>query len=48
MSSIERYYQLKSWIDWLKEMAREFPSENITMGTALRSFKSQLKELEKK
>jgi hypothetical protein len=48
MESLERYHKLKSWVDWLEEISKEFPGGNINIGTAIRSFKSQLKELEKK
>ena len=48
MEFIERYHKLKSWVGWLQEMAKEFPGQNTTIDTAIRSFQSQLKELEKK
>ena len=48
MELIERYHKLKSWSDWLKEIAEEFPGGNTNINTAIKSFESQLKELEKK
>lgn len=48
MEFIERYHKLKSWIGWLEEIAKEFPGENTNINTAIKSFKSQLSELEKK
>jgi len=47
MESISRYHKLKSWVDWLEEIANEFPGNNVNINTAIKSFKSQLKELEK-
>lgn len=46
-SSLEKYHRLKSWIGWLENMAAEFPGDNVSIGTAIKSFKSQLNELEK-
>lgn len=48
MKSIERYYKLKRWVGWLEKISTEFPGSNTGIDTAIRSFKSQLKELEKK
>lgn len=48
MEFIERYHKLKSWIGWLEEMTKEFPGNSVSIDTAIRSFKSQLKELENK
>ena len=42
-SSVEKYHRLKSWIGWLETMSREFPGNNVSIGTAIKSFKSQLK-----
>ena len=47
MEYLERYHKLKSWTGWLEEMSHEFPGDNVSISTAIRSFKSQLKELEK-
>lgn len=47
MESLERYNKLKSWIEWLNEVLKEFPGNNVSIDTAIRSFKSQLKEIEK-
>lgn len=47
MESIERYHKLKSWTGWLEEIQQEFPGRNVSIDTAIRSFKSQIKELEK-
>lgn len=46
MGSIERYHKLKSWIGWLEDIQQEFPGGNVNIGTAIRSFKNQLKEIE--
>ena len=46
MESIERYYKLKSWVGWLEDIANEFPGGNVNINTAIKSFKSQLKEIE--
>ena len=48
MESIERYHKLKSWVGWLEEMEKEFPGANVSISTAIRSFKSQIKEIEGK
>ena len=48
MEYLERYHKLKSWIGWLEEMAQEFPGNNTNLDTAIKSFKSQLKDIEKK
>ena len=45
---MERIQQLKEWIQCLKSITEEFPGENTGIGTAIKSFKSQLKELENK
>jgi hypothetical protein len=42
-----RYHKLKSWVEWLEELAEELPGNSTNIDTAIRSFKSQLKELEK-
>lgn len=47
MKSIERYHKLRSWVGWLKDIQEEFPGNNVSIGTAIKSFESQLKELEK-
>ena len=47
MESLERYHMLKSWVEWLESMEKEFPGVNVSISTAISSFKSQLKELEK-
>lgn len=44
---LRRDIQLKSWINTLEEITEEFPGNNTNIDTAIRSFKSQLKELEK-
>ena len=44
---LRRDIQLRSWIDTLEEIAKGFPGNNTNINTAIRSFKSQLKELEK-
>ena len=46
MESITRYHKLKSWVGWLEEIQHEFPGGNVNINTAIRSFKSQLKELD--
>ena len=43
-----RPYKLKDWIRCLEDISKEFPGSNTNIDTAIRSFKSQLKELEKK
>ena len=48
MEFIERYHKLKSWVGWLEEMEKEFPGANISISTAINSFKSQIKELKNK
>jgi len=48
MASLERYHKLKSWVGWLEEIQEEFPGNNTNIGTAISSFKSQLKEIEPK
>ena len=48
MEFIERYHKLKSWVGWLEEINKEFPGNSTNIDTAIRSFQSQLKELEKK
>ena len=45
---LRRDVQLKCWIDSLEEISQEFPGNSTNIDTAIRSFKSQLKELEKK
>jgi len=45
---LRREIQLKCWIDLLEEISQEFPGNSTNIDTAIRSFKSQLKELEKK
>jgi hypothetical protein len=47
MESLERYHKLKSWVGWLEDIIQEFPGNNVSIDTAIRSFKSQLKEIEK-
>ena len=47
MEFLSRYHKLKSWTEWLEEIQKEFPGNNITIDTAIKSFKAQLKELEK-
>lgn len=44
----ERPYKLKNWIRCLEDITKEFPSQNTSLDTAIKSFKSQLKELENK
>ena len=46
MKSVERYHKLKSWVGWLNEIQQEFPGNNVNINTAIKSFESQLKELE--
>ncbi len=41
----KRPYILKDWIRCLEDISKEFPGGNTNIGTALRSFKSQLKEI---
>lgn len=48
IESLEKYHKLKSWIGWLEEISNEFPGSNTSIDTAIRSFKSQIKELENK
>lgn len=48
MTNINRYHKLKSWVGWLEEISKEFPGSSTNIDTAISSFKSQLKELEKK
>lgn len=43
-----RPYILKNWIRCLEDISKEFPGNSVSIDTAIRSFKSQLKELEKK
>jgi len=43
-----RPYKLKDWIRCLEDIGKEFPGSNTNINTAIKSFKSQLKELEKK
>ena len=43
-----RLYKLKDWIKCLEDITKEFPGNSTSIDTAIRSFKSQLKELEKK
>jgi hypothetical protein len=45
---LRRDVQLKYWIDTLEEIIQEFPGSNMNIDTAIKSFKSQLKELENK
>lgn len=47
MESIGRYHRIKSWVGWLEEIQKEFPGGNTNISTAIKSFKSQLNELEK-
>jgi hypothetical protein len=47
MESLERYQKLKNWIGWLEEIKQEFPGNNVNIDTAIKSFNSQLKEIEK-
>ena len=47
MTALTRYHKLKSWIGWLQEIQQEFPGCNTNIDTAIKSFESQLKELEK-
>lgn len=47
MANISRYHKLRSWIGLLEEINEEFPGKSTNIDTAIRSFKSQLKELEK-
>lgn len=44
----KRPYILKEWIRCLEDISKEFPGNSTNIDTAIRSFKSQLKELEKK
>jgi hypothetical protein len=39
---------LKDWVRCLEDISKEFPGNSTNIDTAIRSFKSQLKELEKK
>lgn len=39
--------KLKAWIGCLEEISKEFPGSSTNINTAIRSFKSQLKELER-
>jgi len=48
MLDYNRLYKLKGWIKCLEDITKEFPGSNTNINTAIRSFKSQLKELEKK
>lgn len=45
---LRRGIQLRGWIDTLEEISHEFPGNNINIYTAIKSFKTQLKEFEKK
>lgn len=47
MTTLTRYHKLKSWVGWLQEIQQEFPGGNTNISTAIKSFESQLKELEK-
>ena len=47
ITSLERYHKLKSWVGWLEEISKEFPGNSTNIDTAIRSFKTQIKELEK-
>ena len=42
-----RYNKKKKWVAQLEEIAKEFPGNSTNIDTAIRSFKSQIKELEK-
>lgn len=46
MNSI-RIGLLRKWIVCLEDISKEFSSQNTSLNTAIKSFKSQLKELEK-
>ena len=48
MKDNRRQYILKDWIKCLEDISKEFPGNRTNIDTAIRSFKSQLKELEKK
>lgn len=48
MESITRYHKLKSWVGWLEEIQQEFPGGNTNIDTAIRSFKSQIKNIEER
>lgn len=39
--------KLITWVSNLEEISKEFPGNNISIITALKSFKSQIKELDK-
>lgn len=45
---LRRDIQLKYWVDALEEITQEFPGSNTNIDTIIKSFKSELKELEKK
>lgn len=42
-----RVEKVRNFIIVLEEVQKDFPSNNIGIDTAIRSYKSQLKELEK-
>ena len=42
-----RAFTLVDWIVSLKQISSEFPGGNVSIGTALRRFETQLKEFEK-
>lgn len=48
MLDYNRLHILKDWIRCLEDITKEFPGNSISIDTAIRSFKSQLKELENK
>lgn len=45
MESIGREKTLKEWVAALECISGEFPGNNISIDVAIRSFKSQLKEI---
>lgn len=44
---MSRTEQLQRWINCLEEASSEFPGNSTNIDTAIKSFKTQLKELEK-
>ena len=47
MLDYNRPYKLKDWIKCLKDITKEFPGNSVSINTAIRSFKPQIKELQK-
>jgi hypothetical protein len=44
---MNRLETLKGWVQCLEDIDKEFPGSSTSIGTAINSFKTQIKELEK-